>query len=146
MDSFVENKGTISWQKEQTGYMQSALSRPIDGVYVIATTNNPQFLRQTMIDRFMFKLYFGFPGENEVRDLLKAYLPDRVKPEDIKLDHKVSCRDIAAAGMKATTYDITDPDRISAFLNIPRSDEGYEEIIKVIGDDVNDYKLLRGGK
>ena len=110
MDSFIENKGTISYQKEQTGYMQSVLSRPIDGVYVVATTNNPQFLRQTMIDRFMFKLYFGFPDKAEVLDLLKSYLPKGVKPEEIKLNHDVSCRDISAAGTKATTYGITNPE------------------------------------
>jgi transitional endoplasmic reticulum ATPase len=146
IDSFIETKGSISHQKEQTGYMQSVFSKPIDGVWVIATTNNPQFLRPVMIDRFMFKLYFGLPGKDEIRQLLKKYLPEKINLDDIKLEHPVSCRDVWSAGNKAKTYGVDDPKGISSFLNITRGEEDYKKVIGQIGDDVADYKALRGEK
>ena len=145
IDSFVENKGWTTHQKEQSGYMQSILSKPIEGVYIVATTNNPQYLREVMLDRFAYKLYFGLPSKDESKALLRKHIPAGIDIGNIKCE-SASCRDIVSACQKAQTYGALSPEKISQLLKNSRDETGYMKLVQAIGDDVMDYAKLTGGK
>lgn len=115
VDSFLETKGAITHQKEQSGYIQSVLSKPEDGVYVIATTNNPHYLKDAMLDRFLFKLFFHLPHGAEQEAVWTKYLPEGIPSGEMVLDG-LSCRTIADACRKATTYGHASKDSIKRLV------------------------------
>lgn len=144
IDSFLETRGAITHQKEQTGYIQSVMSRPEEGVYVIATTNNPHYLREAMLDRFPYKLFFPLPSREEQEAVWKKYLPTDITPETM-IREGISCRAIAQACEKAKTYGFPSQDAIQRLIRSKNSNNSaYQELAKEIGDDVADYQSLEG--
>lgn len=142
IDSFLETKGAITHQKEQTGYMQSVMSKPEEGVYVIATTNNPHYLKEAMLDRFPYKLFFPLPIGKEQEAVWKQYSPEGISPEEM-VQEGLSCRTIAHACEKAKTYGFASKDAIQRLVRSKLVDDSkYRELAANIGDDVADYKAL----
>lgn len=142
IDSFLETKGAITHQKEQTGYMQSVMSRPEEGVYVIATTNNPHYLKEAMLDRFPYKLFFPLPVGKEQEAVWKQYAPEGITPEEMVQDG-LSCRTIAHACEKAKTYGFASKEAVQRLVGSKVVDDAkYKELAATIGDDVADYKAL----
>ena len=139
IDTFIETKGMVSHQKEQSGYMQSIFSKPEEGVYLIATTNNPQYLKDAMLDRFPFKLYFPLPIESEQEAIWRKYLPAEINPAGM-IQEGLSCRTIANACMKAQTYGVVTPETGGRLLVGKKFDDSeYIALADKIGDDVKDY-------
>lgn len=146
ISSFVERKGVLSHKDSQTGYLQSVLSRPPEGVYIIGTDNNPDFLRGPFVDRFIHKLYFGMPSKEEQLLLWSAYAPGVDTEKIVAVNDKLSCRDIAYACKRVDDYGIKPS--LEAFeelvKNVPVEDEKkYDDVIKQVGDGVRDYRALK---
>jgi transitional endoplasmic reticulum ATPase len=146
ISSFVERKGTMSHKDSQTGYLQSVLSRPPEGVYIIGTDNNPDFLRGPFMDRFIHKLFFGMPSKEEQVALWNMYAPGIDSQALVNMNDKLSCRDIANATKRIRDYGITPS--VDAYKKIveciPKSDENqYKNIIEQIGNGVADYRALK---
>ncbi|MFH1637723.1 MAG: ATP-binding protein [Candidatus Woesearchaeota archaeon] len=145
ISSFVERKGVLSHKDSQTGYMQSVLSRPPEGVYIIGTDNNPDFLRAPFIDRFIHKLYFGMPSAEEQEAIWKLYAPEVDARELVKCNDHLSCRDIFYACKQAKDYGQELNVRVLKTLvkGIINNDEAkYGGVIKDIGDSVMGYKAI----
>lgn len=147
INSFVERAGVTSHKDSQTGYLQSVLSRPPEGVYIIGTTNNPEFLQGPFMDRFIHKLFFGMPSKEEQVLLWGTYAPGIDAEKIAEKNSSLSCRDIAYAAKRVKDYGL-EPS-IEAFerlvASIPKSAEHalYDKITKNIGDGVADYKALK---
>lgn len=144
IDTFIETRGMVSHQKEQTGYMQSIFSKPEEGVYLIATTNSPDYLKDAMLDRFPFKLYFSLPKGQEQEAVWKKYLPADIAPAQM-VQEGLSCRAIANACMKTQTYGIVTPEAVNRLLTGKQYDDSqYKALAEKIGDDVRDYRSITG--
>ncbi len=144
IDTFIETKGMVTHQKEQTGYMQSIFSKPEEGIYLIATTNNPHYLKDAMLDRFPFKLYFPLPVGSEQKAVWKKYLPANINPAQM-IQEGLSCRAIAQACMKADTYGKVTPDAVNRLLSGKQFDDSqYKTLADKIGDDVKDFRSILG--
>ena len=142
IDSFLETKGAITHQKEQTGYMQSVMSKPEEGVYVIATTNNPHYLKEAMLDRFPYKIFFPLPVGKEQEAVWRQYAPEGITSEEMVQDG-LSCRTIAHACEKAKTYGFASKEAIQRLVKSKVVDDmKNRELATTIGDDVADYKAL----
>ncbi len=147
INSFVERAGVMSHKDSQTGYLQSVLSRPPEGVYIIGTTNNPEFLQGPFMDRFIHKLFFGMPSKEEQILLWGTYASGIDTKKITEKNSGLSCRDIAYAAKRVKDYGL-EPS-IEAFeqlvASIPKAAEQvlYEKITKNIGDGVADYKALK---
>lgn len=146
INSFVERKGTLSHKNSQTGYMQSVLSRPPEGVYIIGTDNNPDFLQGPFMDRFIHKLYFGMPSEEEQKQIWKQYLPE-INPEELVKDATLSCRDIVNSVKRIKDYGLEVNVEVlkQVIKNISSKGETkkYQSILQEIGDSVQDYISLK---
>ena len=70
----ITARNTLSHKDDETAYLNSLLSRPIQGVYVFATTNNPLELNETTLSRFESKVYLDLPNLDE----RKLYLEKRL--------------------------------------------------------------------
>jgi len=147
ISSFVERRGVLSHKNSQTGYMQSILSRPPEGVYIVATDNNPDFLQGPFVDRFVHKIYFGMPSEAEQKAIWTLYVPE-IDPRELVKDSQLSCRDIAYAVKRVNDFGIKKPS-VKVFKEIIKkisshSDlRSYQEVLKEIGDSVSDYRVLK---
>lgn len=147
ISSFVERRGVLSHKDSQTGYMQSILSRPPEGVYIVATDNNPEFLRGPFVDRFVHKLYFGMPSEEEQTAIWGLYIPD-IDPTSLVQGAQLSGRDIAHAAKRVADYGLKPSVEIFAKMlgNMQRTDpdaEKYQSVRQSIGDSVTDYRSLK---
>lgn len=69
----ITAKNTISHKDDETAYLNSLLSRPIPGVYLFVTTNNPLELNETTLSR-LDKLFFELPNENERKEYFENVL------------------------------------------------------------------------
>ena len=147
ISSFIERKGVLSHKDSQTGYLQSVLSRPPEGVYILATDNNPDFLRGPFMDRFVHKLYFGMPTREEQNMLWNAYAPELDAEKLLEVNAKLSGRDIAYACQRVRDYGLSPDVNILSRLiqNIPQETDSkkYEAVVKEIGDCVTDYRTLK---
>lgn len=146
ISSFVERKGVLSHKDSQTGYLQSVLSRPPEGVYIIGTDNNPDFLRGPFVDRFIHKLYFGMPSKEEQLLLWQAYASGVDAEKIVAVNDKLSCRDVANACKRVNDYGIKPS--LEAFeelvKNVPvENEKKYDVVIKRVGDGVRDYRALK---
>lgn len=149
IDSLVEKRGVISHKSDGTGLLQSKLSRPIEGVFIIGTVNRPDLLGKAFIQRFTHRLYFGMPSVDEQKEIWRTYLPENLRDcvdEIIAVNEGLSGRDIANAIRIARDYGAEPGIEIYKHLvkNIRHDVEGYEGIIGSIGDAVRDYEDIRG--
>jgi len=146
ISSFIERKGTLSHQGSQTGYLQSVLSRPPAGVYILATDNNPDFLRGPFMDRFIHKLYFGMPDREEQIALWQMYAPEVDAEKLVDANDKLSCRDIAHACQRVKEYGLAPslPVFQKLVAGIPSENTNrYNKVVQEIGDGVRDYQALK---
>lgn len=146
ISSFIERKGVLSHKDSQTGYLQSVLSRPPEGVYILATDNNPNFLRGPFMDRFIHRLYFGAPTKEEQILLWNKYAPEINAERLVEINDNLSCRDIAHTCQRIKDYGLTN--NFDAFKKliegIPKEDiRRYDDVIKEIGDGIRDYRSLK---
>lgn len=146
ISSFIERKGVLSHKDSQTGYLQSVLSRPPEGVYILATDNNPDFLRGPFMDRFVHKLYFGMPGREEQVSLWNQYAPGIEAGRLVEVNGNLSCRDIAYACQRVKDYGI-EPS-VEVFERLikgiqPDDSKKYGQVVKEIGDGVKDFQALK---
>src|SRR3989338_2908304 len=70
----VTARGTISHKDDETAYLNAVLSKPIDGVFLFATANNPYEINETTLSRFQHKVYMGLPEQDEREEFLKSSL------------------------------------------------------------------------
>ena len=145
ISSFIERKGVLSHKDSQTGYLQSVLSRPPEGVYILATDNNPDFLRGPFIDRFIHRLYFGMPSNDEQLLLWGKYAPEADAEKLVSVNNNLSCRDVAYACQRIKDYGAENLEAYERIIkNISKNDAGkYKTLVNEIGDSVADYKMLK---
>ncbi|MBU4351545.1 MAG: AAA family ATPase [Nanoarchaeota archaeon] len=146
ISSFVERQGVLSHKDSQTGYLQSVLNRPPEGVYIIGTDNNPNFLKGPFVDRFVHKIYFPMPSELEQKALWELYAPDAVSDELVEANPNLSCRDIFHACKQARDFGQELRTDVLAKLvkGISNDVSDYENIVRHIGDSVENYRRIRG--
>ncbi len=130
-----------------TGYLQSVLNNPPEGVYIFATENRPDELLDTFVKRFPHKLYFGMPTAEEQVEIWKRYLPKEIDPKElVDGNRKLSGRDISNAALLVKDYGLTPEIEVYRHLteNVAETDESlYEDIRKKIGDSVRDYESVK---
>ncbi|MEM2089882.1 MAG: AAA family ATPase [Candidatus Pacearchaeota archaeon] len=61
----VTERNTFSHKDDETAFLNSLLSRPLPGVYLFVTTNNPLEINETTLSRFEYKVFFELPNEEE---------------------------------------------------------------------------------
>ncbi len=150
IDALVEKKGVVSHKGDWTGRLQSKLSRPLEGVYIIGTVNNPDEIRGAFVDRFPHKLYFGMPTEEQQRQIWQLYLPQTIDPAElVRINNGLSCRDIARAAQLITDYGL-EPTldvyrHLVASINHHDDEErNWDRVRDKTGDSVRDYERLQG--
>lgn len=145
ISSFVERRGVLSHKDSQTGYMQSLLSRPPEGIHIIATDNDPRFLKGPLTDRFIHRLYFPMPSEGEQGAIWRSHVPD-IDPKELTKEG-LSCRDIAYAVKRVKDFGLKPSvETLKGMIEGIRPDPdigGYGAVVKCIGDSVSDFKRLK---
>ncbi|MBI5065007.1 AAA family ATPase [Candidatus Woesearchaeota archaeon] len=147
IESFVEQKGWTSHKDSQTGYLQSVLSRPPEGVYIFATTNNPEFLRGPFRERFIHKIFFPNPTEQEQLLLWKKYAPEADAEALVMVRSDLSCRSIAHACQKLKDYGIEQNSdvlsKVITSLPKPKEEKDWKEVLTEVGDGIQEYRALK---
>ena len=148
MDSLVEKRGsTYTHKSGWTGLLQSKLSRPIDGVYIIGTVNRPDQMGKTFLDRFTHKLYFPMPTLEEQLAIWQVYLPKGIDARSlVKINAGLSCRDIARCQRIALDYGLEPTQAVfEKMVTGVASDASvdYSKTVKETGDSVADYKSVK---
>jgi transitional endoplasmic reticulum ATPase len=147
VESFVENRGWTSHKQSQTGYLQSVLSKPIPGVYLIGITNRPDTATAPFLDRFPWKLYFPLPSPETQRLVWAKHVdPSKVSIDElVEANPHASCRAIrdtakkvAESGMPLETAYYR---RLITGLQ-PDTDTDWPAILKQVPDDVETYRQL----
>lgn len=101
----ITARNTISHKDDETAYLNSLLSRPLPGVYLFVTTNNPLEINETTLSRFPYKLFFELPNEEERGMYFK-----RILNGEFNGDYKMLAR-------KTENFSFRDLDNISKILN-----------------------------
>jgi SpoVK/Ycf46/Vps4 family AAA+-type ATPase len=96
---------TISHKDDETAYLNSLLSRPLPGVYLFVTTNNPLEINETTLSRFEYKVFFDLPALNEREEYFRKKLNDNI--DDYAAD----------LAIKTDRYSFRDLERIVRSLN-----------------------------
>ncbi|MGV8162415.1 MAG: AAA family ATPase [Candidatus Nanoarchaeia archaeon] len=145
ISSFVERKGMMSHKDSQTGYLQSVLSRPPEGVYIIATENKPEFLNGPFMDRFIHKIFFGMPSTEEQMALWNFYAPEADAAKLVEAKGDLSPRDINYAVKRVNNYGFPLSTEMLSHLikQYPNYKDEYKTIVENIGDSIRDYKTLK---
>lgn len=147
IDSLVEKKGIRSHKSSWSGLLQSRLSQPIEGVYVLGTVNRPDMLNGTFRDRFVHKLYFGMPSAAEQEDIWNIYLPEEMDAKAlVSVNDKLSCRDIERTHKMIIDYGIKP--EVEVYKHLIESikqekDVDYNTLRDLIGDSVRDYTRIK---
>lgn len=146
--SLVAQKVWTGGTKEaHTGYLQSVLSSPPEGVFIFGTENNPERLLDTFVDRFLYKLYFGMPTAEEQLLIWRQYLPAGVSAEEIvTCNSGLSPRAIANASRIVTDWGVQPT--VEVFKRViegtaqqPESD--YAKVIERLGNSVEEFRKVR---
>lgn len=147
VDALVEKKGAQSWKSSWTGLLQSKLSKPIEGVYMIGTMNRPDLINDTFVQRFPHRLYFGMPSPTEQEAIWRKYLPSGIEAKAlVEANGKLTGRNIAHAAHVVKDYGLEPSVEIYKQLiaNIkPAEGIDYEEIRNQVGDAVRDYDNVK---
>ena len=147
VDALVEKKGAQSWKSSWTGLLQSKLSKPIEGVYMIGTMNRPDLINDTFVQRFPHRLYFGMPNPTEQEAIWRKYLPNGIEAKAlVEANGKLTGRNIAHADLVVRDYGLEPSVEIyrNLIANIQSADGiGYEEIRNQVGDSVRDYDNVK---
>jgi transitional endoplasmic reticulum ATPase len=146
MDALLEKKGLTSHKGSWTGLLQSRLSKPIPGVYIVGTMNRPDIINGTFIDRFVHKLYFAMPTPEEQVEVWKKYAPAMDAESLVSYNNKLSCRQIARATDMIKDYGLKPSmevykNIISQFENV--EDVDYARIVEKVGDSVKSYASIK---
>ncbi len=83
-EGIISRRGTISHKDDETAYLNSVLSRPIEGVYFFITTNTPHLLNETTLTRFGYKVFYELPDEKEIAEFLRKKEITEFTPESLK--------------------------------------------------------------
>jgi len=140
-----KNTWTGGTKEGHTGYLQSILSNPPEGIFLFATENDPQNLQGPFLDRFIYKMYFGMPTSEWQEQIWQKYLPKGLDGKElVKINSNLSCRDISQICTIVKDMGLENPsvEVFREFLDGRGTEEGdsrYEEIRKQIGDHVFDY-------
>jgi transitional endoplasmic reticulum ATPase len=149
-DYFIQSDGWAAHKKDQTGYIQSVLSKPIEGVYLIGTMNNPQNISPAFRRRFAHKLYFPFPDAATQKAIWATY----VDPSQVGIDALIAAND------RATGSDIQRAHQQVLEFGLPQDTATYaaliaaariqgaridydKDIVPVVGDSVRQYADVR---
>ncbi|HLC56078.1 MAG TPA: AAA family ATPase [Candidatus Nanoarchaeia archaeon] len=147
MDSLVERKGLISHKGGWTGLLQSKLSKPIEGVYVIGTVNRPDRIGDAFTDRFVHRLFFGMPSKEEQEAIWRLYLPNEFDVKKlVDINDKLSCRDISYAHQRVKDWGLENTFEVYDHLikNIQGVDTAvFDEIRLKYRDSVTDYNEVK---
>ncbi len=138
-------------KEAHTGYLQSVLTKPPEGVYIMATDNDPQLLTGAFADRFQYKLFFGMPDEENQKRIWEAHLPEGIDKtkfaeELVKKNGSLSGRNIAYACKTVQDWGVEPSLEVYSHLveGIQQSNNReYDQIVKSLGDSVEDYKKIR---
>jgi len=157
IDALVQTEGTKSWKDSWTGSLESRLSKPIDGVYIIATLNNPEETKRSFLDRFLHKLYFDMPTHDEQEAIWNLYLPEGIGINPLLREPGfISGRDIAKAHQMVIDYGMEEIgveatiDLYNELIGVPELNKEepawaikYKEIVGRVGDSVADYQKIK---
>ena len=149
--ALVENVGFQSHKSSWTGLLQSRLSRTIDGVYVLATTNDASNLPQTLRERFEHRIYFGMPSAEEQAEIWEKYLPEGMDSSELLLANPhLSPRDIANAQKLVVDYGLepTLETYLAMIKDIKLSEDqrsglDYAKIRATVGDSMDSYRRVQ---
>ena len=123
--------------------MQSMMSKPEEGVYVIATTNNPHCLKEAMLDRFPYKIFLSLPVGKEQEAVWRRVRTGRHYPR--RKWYKMACPAVLllTPAKKVKTYGFASKEAIQRLVKSKVVDDmKYRELAATIGDDVADYRAL----
>lgn len=70
----VTARNTISHKDDETAFLNSLLSRPMPGVYLFVTVNNPLEINETTLSRFGHKVFYELPDEAERKEYFQKGL------------------------------------------------------------------------
>ncbi len=154
-DALIERRGFVSWASDWTGLIESKLSSPMDGVYVIATTEKPELIGPTLLEKFRHRVYFPMPQAEEVAEIWARYLPDGISPETIKdANPRLNGLDIARVmgmikdfGIEPTTEILTQ--LVTGIEHATDLEQPSLTFRDANGDSIQDYrkiKALLGGQ
>jgi len=146
-EGIVSRRGTISHRDDETAYLNSVLSRELNGVYVFMTTNTPHLLNETTLTRFPYRLFFELPSEEEREAYLSRYGISGINPRDLE---RFSFRDLENIRKISESYG---QDVLHRFLTqyTPENknrDEDWRAIKTFIGDSLELERIVKeiGGR
>jgi len=130
-----------------TGYLQSVLNNPPEGVYIFATENRPDELLDTFVQRFPHRLYFGMPTPEEQAEIWRRNIPREIDPRElVGANDKLSGRNIVHTALLVKDYGLEPTAEVYRHLieNIkPVDEESYKAVREEVGDSVRDYDNVR---
>lgn len=142
---FVEHSRVYSHRSDETAYFNSALSEPIEKVYVIATTNNPLLINDTTLSRFQTKVCIPFPSGGVAKEILENYANKKINAV-IPPDKFFSCRDLEKIGEIVRTRDLDEKQIINLLAKYApenNDDINWGEISRIAGDNLELEGLIR---
>lgn len=74
----VTARNTISHKDDETAFLNSLLSRPMPGVYLFVTVNNPLEINETTLSRFGHRVFYELPDETERKEYFQKNLDDAI--------------------------------------------------------------------
>lgn len=155
IDGMITKRGTISHKDDETAYLNSELSTPIKGVYVMATINNPLLLNETTLSRFQHKVYFEPCEEEERKAYFKAKLNGKINGYAsylAKITAGYSFRDLKfvtdAVNRYSEKVNVDYEKLLDKVINSYKREglndyENFEEIKALIGDSLEIEKFIK---
>jgi transitional endoplasmic reticulum ATPase len=147
IDTLVETREIISYKSSWTGLLQSKLSKPIDGVYIIGAVNKPDKLNPPFLDRFIHKIYFPLPTQEEQKAVWKIYLPPEIDASElVAVNSNLSGRDIQRTQTMVKDFNL--PPTLEVYKKLIEgktaiSDATYYANAQTgIGDSVRDFSSI----
>ena len=139
------------WSSEWLSVFKTQTSESIPGVFVLLIDNNPGGWQRDILDRFL-KIYIGQPSSRDLEQVLKGSLPVGTAVDVPKvmasMPDGLTSRAIVdsislmnSLGIEMTT------DLLIEHLGTKQPTEEldrYQEIRKVVGDDVRSITSLKG--
>lgn len=145
IETMVPNRNDPSMVKmaEDTNAFLSELNHCGErGIFVIGTTNRPQFMDSAILrsGRFDKRVYVPLPDDQTRMEIFRAYLEDR--PIDQSIDYQYLSHLTSGGYISSDIRQICDEAAGRAFLdNIPITQQLIEQVIREGGPSINKNEL-----
>ena len=150
LQAIVQRQGEMNHLSDITHYLLAELSQPRKSIVILATATRPDRWEQQLIDRFIYKIYFPNPRENDRMLIWEKYLPEAMKQHAKELSRiNLNPRRIERVCQKCREFNVNDfakYKKLAEAMADTKTDEDqlYEEIKKDIGDDTEMFDVLTG--